>query len=311
MNFAPLILFVYKRPDHLQQTLSHLKINEGAIETILYIFSEGPKSDASSADLIAIHNVRKIIHEITGFKEVIIHEAPTNIGCADSMVAGISKVLTEHESAIILEDDIVTHSLFLKFCNTGLQHFKNDDEVMQIGAFMFPADSKLPETFLSKKVFCWGWATWRRAWNELNRDTVALAQQIANRNLENDFDLEGSYPYLKSLEAQSRGQIDAWDICWYASIFLKGGRSLYPTSALTQNIGLDGSGTHYIGETGNKVLPFKANTGILRSIINAEKLDHSQERTINKAVSNWSNTSIITLVKIKINNILKRWHFIL
>jgi len=309
MKLAPVILFVYNRPDHLQQTLSHLKKNEGADETVLYIYSEGPKSDASDADLEALKNVRKIIHELSGFKEIIIREAAKNIGCADSIIAGITHVLAIHERAIILEDDIITHHLFLKFCNTGLEKFKDDEKVMQIGTFMFPSDSILPKTFLSRKVFGWGWATWRNAWNDLNKDTKELTKQIKNRNLEKEFDLEGAYPYLQSLEAQTAGQIDTWDISWYASIFLKGGFSLYPSNSLSQNIGLDGSGTHYKGETGNMIIPFKVKAGVITSIADAEMLNRNQEKKINKAVAHWSNPGTMIKIKTKINHALKSWHF--
>jgi len=306
MNYAPVALFVYKRPDHLQQTLEHLKKNEGAKETSLYIFSEGPKADASVSDHEAIKAVRQIIHDISGFKEVIIQEAQSNIGCADSIVAGITHVLTKHESIIILEDDIITHPLFLKFCNCGLEQFKDDEKVMQIGTFMFPTESTLPLSFLSRKVFCWGWATWKRAWKELDRDTNAHYTKLKNHNLIYDFDLKGVYPYFKSLEAQSSGDIDAWDICWYATIFLKQGLSLYPSFPLSQNIGLDGSGTHFRSDTGTKIPPFQVDENILSSIPSAIQLDEKGETVINLAVANWSKLSSIETIKVKINNLINK-----
>lgn len=307
MKFAPVILFVYKRPDHLQQTLAHLKKNQGASETVLYIYSEGPKSDASATDLDAIRNVRQIIQELKGFKEIIINEAVKNIGCSDSITAGITQILDKHGRAIILEDDIITHHLFLNFCNKGLEEFEEDEKVMQIGTFMFPGTSKLPKTFLSRKVFGWGWATWRRAWNHLSRETKELTRQIKDRNLTHEFDLKGAYPYLQSLEAQTAGQIDTWDISWYASVFLKEGLSLYPSKSLSQNIGLDGSGTHYKGPTGNRIIPFEVMDEVIESISDAKILDPNQENKINKAVARWSNPHSMMKFKIKINNLLKGW----
>jgi hypothetical protein len=47
------------------------------------------------------------------------------------------------------------------------------------------------------------------------------------------------------LEQQRDGEIDTWDVQWYASIFLRKGLTLYPAKSLTVNFGQDGSGTHY------------------------------------------------------------------
>ncbi|MDR2521309.1 MAG: hypothetical protein LBC72_01970, partial [Spirochaetaceae bacterium] len=45
-ELAPVVLFVYNRPEHTLQTLEALKKNTLASESILYIFADGPKKDA-------------------------------------------------------------------------------------------------------------------------------------------------------------------------------------------------------------------------------------------------------------------------
>ena len=62
-EFAPVLLFVYNRPDHTRKTLYALTNNELAHQTQLYIFSDGPKSDADSETCQKIEQVRKIINE--------------------------------------------------------------------------------------------------------------------------------------------------------------------------------------------------------------------------------------------------------
>lgn len=305
---APIILFVYNRPEHLILTLKNLILNVGYENSILYIFSEGPKPDASETERSKIQEVRKIIKELKGFKKIIIEEAQSNKGCANSMTEGISKVLKIHESAIILEDDILTHPLFLSFCNKGLQLYKDEKTVKQIGGFMFPGKSNLPKIFHSRSIFCWGWATWKRSWDELNMDAENLRHQIISNGQINQFDLEGAYPYFKSLEEQIEGHIDAWDICWYASCFLNNGQAVYPGKSLTQNIGMDGSGTHFTEERKNKIVQFdeQADVNILSAFPSDISINSETENMVHEAVKNWIHVPFTQRVKSGLKKVLFR-----
>lgn len=40
MNLAPIVLFVYNRPDHTQQTVEALQKNKMASESELFIYSD-------------------------------------------------------------------------------------------------------------------------------------------------------------------------------------------------------------------------------------------------------------------------------
>ncbi len=304
MEFAPIVLFVYKRPDHLSRVLEHLGKNEGANETILYIFAEGPKEDASESELQKIREVRNIIKEVKGFKKVLISESDRNIGCAKSMTAGISSVLEQHDKAIILEDDILTHPQFLSFCNTGLNLYEHENQIKQIGAFMFPSRSSLPPVFLSRAVFCWGWATWKRAWKDMSMDAERYLLHIRKNGMENKFDLGGSYPYLNSLQQQVSGKIDAWDICWYASIFLKQGLSVYPGKTLTENIGMDGSGTHFTIPVHRQSEALSASANLLEKFPKVIAPDELVEKKVFKSVSEWSEISFRSKVRSKLMNII-------
>jgi hypothetical protein len=304
MHNAPVILFVYNRPLHLSRTLEYLRLNDGADETTLYIFAEGPKSGATSSELEKIKEVRRIIHEIKGFKRVVIQESETNIGCAASMTSGISKVMKEHGRGIILEDDILTHPNFLSYCNKGLEIYKNNSEVKQIAAFMFPGMPSNPRIFFSRAVLCWGWATWDRAWNEMSMDAKSLLSAIKSGQFEHEFDLGGIYPYTNSLIAQAEGKIDAWDICWYASLFLQKGLSVYPSSSLTQNTGMDGSGTHFKQNLGKKISPFHVPHNITDQFPSVPVVKPEQEAHLHRAIYKWHHLGLTTRLRRKLNNVI-------
>jgi GT2 family glycosyltransferase len=67
MSAAPIILFIYNRPWHTQQTIEALAANKGANEAHLYVFADGPKADANQQDLQKIKEARQYIKNAKAF----------------------------------------------------------------------------------------------------------------------------------------------------------------------------------------------------------------------------------------------------
>ncbi|MDD4082332.1 MAG: glycosyltransferase [Sphaerochaetaceae bacterium] len=158
MGFAPIVLFVYSRLDHTKRTVEALKNNLLADESNLIIFSDAPKNEKSKK---AVEEVRKYIHSIKGFKSVKIIERKNNVGLANSIIDGVTKVVNKYGKIIVLEDDLVTSKYFLNFMNDSLELYKNESKVISISGYTYPVGG-LAETFFIKGTDCWGWATWKR-----------------------------------------------------------------------------------------------------------------------------------------------------
>ncbi len=241
MNLAPVILFVYNRPNYTEQTLQALMHNELADYSDLYIFSDGAKSDK---DEEKVKKVREIIREKKWCKNVIIKEEEDNKGLANSIIEGVTAIINQYGKAIILEDDLISSTYFLRFMNEGLNFYENKEEVISIHGYIYPIKKALPENFFLKGTDCWGWATWKRGWSLFEEDGKKLLEEIKRKNLAHEFDFNGSYPYIKMLKKQIKGENDSWAIRWYASAFLHNKLTLYPNKSLIKNIGVNGEGTH-------------------------------------------------------------------
>lgn len=240
-NFAPIALFVYNRPKHTERTLKFLKQNELAAESRLFVFSDGPKTVAEE-DLVK--EVRELLKNIDGFKSVEIIERKENMGLANSVIAGVSRLVKDYKQVIVFEDDLITSPYTLNYFNDALNRYRKEDSVMHIGAYMYHLQEKeLPETFFYRAATSWGWATWDRAWQhfEPNIDTL-MAQFDAKKRAA--FSIDHTMNFWKQMQDFKRGKNNSWAIRWYASIFLKGGLTLNPTHSLVNNIGHDGSGVH-------------------------------------------------------------------
>lgn len=240
-NFAPIALFVYNRPKHTERTLKFLKQNELAADSRLFIFSDGPKT---AADEDLVKEVRELLKNTEGFKSVEIIERKENMGLANSIIAGVSRLAKDYGQVIVFEDDLITSPYTLNYFNDALNRYRKEERVMHIGAYIYPLQEQhLPESFFYRAATSWGWATWDRAWQhfEPNIDTL-MAQFDAKKRAA--FSIEHTMNFWKQMKDFKQGKNNSWAIRWYASIFLKNGLTLNPAHSLVNNIGHDGSGVH-------------------------------------------------------------------
>jgi hypothetical protein len=243
-GLAPIILFVYNRPWHTRQTLEALSKNELARDSHLIVYCDGPKMEATQDDLNKIKQVRSVIREKKWCKTIEIVESETNQGLADSIIKGVSEVVNRYGRIIVLEDDIITSPGFLKYMNDALAVYEYEERVMNISAYFPPIKETLPNTFFFNIASCWGWGTWKRAWEKLNTDTNYLINKIERENKISLFNIEDGYDFYSHLLLNKEGEIKTWAIKWYATMFLNQGYSLHTFPSLVNNIGHDGQGVH-------------------------------------------------------------------
>lgn len=241
MILAPIALFVYNRPWHIQQTVEALRKNELAASSELFIFSDGPKSEKDREKVCA---VREYCKTITGFKSVALIERALNLGLANSIITGVTDVINRCGRIIVLEDDMVTSPYFLKFMNEALEFYRSEEKVICVHGYIYPIKDDLPEIFFLKGADCWGWATWKRGWDLFDPDGVKLLKEIKKRKLQKQFNINGAYSYTKLLKNNILGRNNSWAVRWRAATFLKDKLTLHPGKSLIHNIGNDDSGTH-------------------------------------------------------------------
>lgn len=238
---APIALFVYQRIRETRIAVSALKANELAAESDLFIFSDAPRSEAAVRNVTA---VREYLRTIDGFRSISIIERETNLGLSRSIIDGVGMLVERYGKVIVVEDDLETSKYFLNFMNDALQFYESDERVISIHGYVYPVKGTLPSTFFLKGADCWGWATWKRGWELFEQDGRVLEEQLKQRNVCDEFDFNGTYPYTRMLRQQIEGKNDSWAVRWYASAFLKDKLTLYPGRSLVNNISSDSLGTH-------------------------------------------------------------------
>lgn len=244
---APIILFVYNRPKHTENTLKALKKNTLAKDSILYIYCDGV-SDKASEELKSNNDlVKKIIKQQRWCKEVFIIESTTNKGLANSVISGVTEIVNKYGKVIVLEDDLITASTFLEFMNEALERYEKESKVIQISGYSFPApkiESSNSSYFLTL-TSTWGWATWKRAWETIDFECSDYITLKGNKKLTYQFNYNGSYNYKKMfLQQMESNKISSWGIRFYWNAFKNNSLILFPDKSLVFNNGWDNSGKH-------------------------------------------------------------------
>ena len=121
MTLAPIVIFVYNRPNHTRQTVEALRKNELANESELFIYADAPKNENA---VVKVNEVREYIKSVDGFKKVTIIHREKNWGLANSIIDGVTKIVNEYGKIIVLEDDLITSPNFLSFTNQALDFYE-------------------------------------------------------------------------------------------------------------------------------------------------------------------------------------------
>ena len=245
MEFAPIVLFTYNRPIHTLETLKALKENFLINDTELYIYCDAPKINATLEDIKKNEEVRKIISEINWAKNTHLVIREKNWGLANNIIDGVTNIVNMHGTVIVLEDDIITSTYFLKYMNDALKLYEQENSVLSIGAYnYFSNPSDINDTLFIRTPDTWGWATWKSRWSLFESNGSFLMKQLKEKKLLHKFNLDGAFCFERMLDKQIKGLNSSWAIRWQALAMLNNTFTLYPKLSLTKNIGFDDAGTH-------------------------------------------------------------------
>jgi hypothetical protein len=241
---APVILFAYHRPWHTEQTLRALQQNEGADQSILYIYCDGAKPTANTETRNHIEQVRQLAHQEQWCGTVRVIERTENWGLAKSVVSGVTAVIQQYGKVIVLEDDIVTAKGFLNYMNDALLIYEEQSTVFGISGYQYPTRRPIEQdTYFLPIGSSWSWATWQDRWETVNMDATQLKAAIDAKSWEQKMNFN-DYPFYQMLVDQLNGKVDSWAIRFYASFFLQEKYFLFPNRSLVQNIGYGEAATH-------------------------------------------------------------------
>lgn len=240
MILSPICLFTYNRLSETVRTIEALQRNMLASESDLFIFSDGPK-DESNIDKIKI--LREYLGTVSGFRSVKLICSDSNLGLANSIISGVSMIISEFGKVIVLEDDLVTSKNFLTYMNQALDFYMNNTHVYSIAGYTPPIDQYNDDVYFTKRASSWGWGTWSNRWNKIEWDLENYPHDIQSKKFKEQLNKMGS-DMFKMLNDQLSGKINSWAIRWCLHQFFEDTFTVYPTISKVNNIGTGTNATH-------------------------------------------------------------------
>lgn len=280
MKTAPIILFVYNRPDQLRNLLDSLIKNELSERSKLIVYSDGPKNES---DEKKIRSVRNIIKNFKWPYSLEIIENNENKGLVNSIINGVTKVLNIYEKVIVLEDDLYLGSGFLSFINQGLNIYQEEERVAGVTGYLKweNLDINFPNSFFLNFGSSWGWGTWSSIWNDFQHyDFSKIQEEIKSVETNSQFNLGRNF--YEILKRSLDGKVSSWAIYFYAYNFIHNNLFLFPGKNMVSHMGYDSRATNH----GEK-LNFKAN--VYNSKIDISDLPIKENKEIRNRIELASN----------------------
>lgn len=247
----PVAVFVFTRPDPTAALLETLKGSEGAPRIHLFVFADGPRHAEDTRQTEATRQVVRDALANHPFAEVTLVEAHSNQGLAASVIAGVSRILDQYPSAIVLEDDLEISPATIAYLAAALERYESDPRVFSVTAYSYPEKvlraADLPsgqDNFFLHRPCSWAWGTWRQPWQETQWEGAIYDDFLATPRLQADFKKACGHDVERMLRKQLAGKINSWAIRFTYAAFLNGGLVSYPNKSFVSNIGSRGDGTH-------------------------------------------------------------------
>lgn len=245
---TPVLLIAFNRPEITEKVFEKIAKSK---PKKFYISIDGPRKHIST-DTEKVQKVRKIFEKISWDCETNFLVREKNLGCKKSVSKAIGWFFEKEEKGIILEDDCLPNSEFFKYCEELLTRFEKNEDIYMITGDNFQDGRKRGEGsyYFSKLAHVWGWATWRRAWNNYDLDMKFWPEFRDSKKFKSIFKSKNAQNYFKTIfDLVYKDKIDTWDYQWTASMWYNEGMSVTPNSNLVKNIGFGPDATHTKIET--------------------------------------------------------------
>ena len=251
---APVVLIIYNRPEHAARSFNTVR---AARPHKIFVIADGPHPDRPE-DVDACAKARQIIESVDWPCEILCDFSPVNLGLKRRVISGLDWVFRQADEAIVLEDDCVAGDNFFTFCNELLIRYRHEPRVWAISGDNFQ-EGRLrgrDSYYFSKYFHCWGWATWRRAWQEF-RSEIEFWPEFADlpewRKVHSSPRERRHWEWIYA--KVKAGEINSWAFPWMLCMWRACGVCVIPQTNLVTNIGFDGSGTNSRGSSRARDLP--------------------------------------------------------
>lgn len=297
---SPVLFVIFKRPDTTQQVFERIR---EARPPKLYIAADGPRLD-KEGESEQCEATRKVVENVDWPCEVHRLFREKNLGCGNGVSGAISWFFEHEEEGIILEDDILPHLDFFRYCDEMLEKYRHITQIKCVcGSNAFYDEvNYLYSYYYSHYMMVWGWATWKRTWLEYDKSLNSIQRNVFVKKVNALPVKKGSK--IKAIELfdimKSDNPIDTWDYQLDFSIWYHNGLTIIPINNLCKNIGFGHVDAVHTTQNSEKIDSHVVNS--------CYPLMHPVEIADSKELDSITFMEMYTPVRSPIDNIKQRYY---
>ena len=239
---APVVLLFFNRPLLTARTMEAIAV---ARPSRLFLVQDGPRHDVES-DRVACDDARRVAEAIDWPCTVHKIYADHNLGLRARVASGLNQVFQQVDRAIIVEDDCVADPTFFRFATEMLDRYADDDRVGTVSGNNFLRGRRVtPDSyFFSPDVRIWGWATWRRVWQDFAEVGLdATWSEAEARDVLERIPSATRRRSIATMASQSHS-INSWAVPFVLHAQKRRYLSVVPEVNLVTNVGFGQGSTH-------------------------------------------------------------------
>ncbi len=248
MTTEAVLIMAFNRPDLLRVLLDRLRL---VAPTTIYVAIDGARP-SREGEIERVQECRDLVSSIDWPCEIHTQFQDKNLGCGLGVSTAISWFFAHVERGIILEDDIIPDPSFFPYCTELLDRYEHDQRVFAISGCNFvPADSQEhPDQAyrFSQIPHIWGWATWRRSWQQHQLDISGWRSRLPIRTLWSrvGHSIPATVYWTGIFELLARKQVDTWDGQFVLASMASQQLTATSNVNLIENIGFGETATHTV-----------------------------------------------------------------
>ena len=241
---SSILLIIFKRPDTTKRVFERIR---EAKPPRLYIAADGPRKDRPD-EVGKCKHARQMVENVDWPCEVHHLYREENLGCGKGVSSAITWFFDHEEQGIIIEDDILPHIDFFKYCDEMLDRYKDDERIHLISGFNFFYNGYDSEVsyYLTNFGSIWGWASWRRVWSTYEFDVNAYPEKDLKKKIANRLPRKTAKYYFGVYETMKKHKIDTWDFQFALNRYFYDRYAITCYINMVENIGMGGDGSTHV-----------------------------------------------------------------
>ncbi|MEA5571676.1 sugar transferase [Calothrix sp. UHCC 0171] len=237
-KLPPLVIIAFTRPELIKEVLTGVS-QQLLLPQQIIAFVDGARK-ASDEPLIS--QCINLLEEFSSQIPVKIIARSQNLGCDKNIILAFTEVLSEYDSLIHLNDDIVPNRFFYDRMCRLLEAYRHHQEVFSISSYASlpeELDKSINSDFiLSKRVFDWGFGIWADRWHDID-----LVNRPAQYNPFGGFynipaTIQTKLTLVNQFWLEHNNQTD-WVITITIAALYKNKIHIIPTTSFIRNIGFE------------------------------------------------------------------------